>query len=210
MIRRPPRSTLFPYTTLFRSQTPPYPSTSQPFTPQPSTPQIPPLGATAATNADEMVQHLLHALVMLGQAMPQNPPPQVPAPVPPIQTHTHAPDMFNRSNLEDLQAFLLQCQIMFNAHPQNFTSESAKVFFTISYLKKSALEWFEQGILEDEQTQAREWRSSWTEFVKELRTYFRPANPTGMAEAEVRHLTMASGAHLSKYLIRFNMLDSRV
>src|SRR5258707_5686347 len=103
----------------------------------------------------------------------------------PISHLHHAPDAFDGSNLEDLRAFLLQCQITFNAHPQNFTSESAKVFFAISYLKKSALEWFEQGILEDEQTQALEWRSSWTEFVKELRTYFRPANPTGTAEAEL-------------------------
>src|SRR5258708_29854991 len=153
MIRRPPRSTLFPYTTLFRSQTPPYPSTSQPFTPQPSTPQIPPPAATAATNADEMVQHLLCTLVTLGQAMPQNPPLQAPAPAPPIQTRTCAPDAFDGSNLEDLRVFLLQCQFMFNAHTQNFTSDSAKVFFAISYLKKSSLEWFEQANLEDTQTQ---------------------------------------------------------
>ncbi len=142
--------------------------------------------------------------------MAQNPPLQVPAPAPLTQTRTHAPNMFNRSNLEDLQAFLLQCQITFNTHPQNFTSESAKVFFAISYLKKLALEWFEQGILEDEQTQAPEWRSGWTEFVKELQTHFRPTNPTGAAEAELQHLTMASGAHLSKYLVRFNTLASRV
>ena len=101
-----------------------------------------------------------------------------------VHSTAHLP-VYNGSNPEDLQAFLLQCQIMFNAHPQNFTSESAKVFFAISYLKKSALEWFEQGILEDEQTQALEWRSSWTEFIKELQTYFRPANPTGMAEVEL-------------------------
>ena len=116
----------------------------------------------------------------------------------------------HRSNPEDLWAFLLQCQIMFNAHPQNFTSESAKVFFAISYLKKSALEWFKQGILEDDLTQAPEWRSSWTEFVKELWTHFRPTNPIGTAEAELQHLTMASGACLSKYLVRFNTLASRV
>src|SRR5260221_4560345 len=144
-------------------------------------PKSPPLAAAAAINVDEMVQHLLHALVMLGQSTPQNPPPQMPAPVLLTQTCTWAPDMFDGSNLEDLWAFLLQCQIMFNTHPQNFTSESAKVFFTISYLKKSALEWFEQGILEDEQTQTPEWRSSWMEFVKELWTHFGPANPTGMA-----------------------------
>ena len=98
---------------------------------------------------------------------------------------------------------------MFNAHPQNFTSESAKVFFAISYLKKSALEWFEQGILEDDLSQAPEWRSSWTESIKELWTHFGPTNPTGVAEV-LQHLTMASGAHLSEYLVRFNTLASRV
>src|SRR5258708_907676 len=110
-----------------------------------TTPKSPPLAAAAAANVDEMVQHLLCALVMLGQSTPQNPPPQVPAPVLLTQTCTHAPDTFDRSNLEDLQVFLLQCQITFNAHPQNFTSESAKVFFTISYLKKSALEWLSKA-----------------------------------------------------------------
>ncbi len=89
---------------------------------------------------------------MLGQSMPQTLPLQAPAPVPLTQTHTCAPDTFDGSNPEDLWAFLLQCQITFNTHPQNFTSESAKVFFAISYLKKSVLEWFEQGILEDDLT----------------------------------------------------------
>ncbi len=48
------------------------------------------------------------------------------------------------------------------------------------------------------------------EFVKELQTHFRPTNPIGTAEVELQHLTMASGAHLSKYLVRFNTLVSRV
>src|SRR5258708_13139231 len=143
-----------------QGQTPPQPSISQPPTPQISPP------AAAVTNVDEMMQNLLCTLITLGQAMPQNPPPQMLAPVPSTQTCTHAPDAFNRSNLEDLQAFLLQCQITFNTHPQNFTSESAKVCFTISYLKKMALEWFEQGILEDNLTQALARKSSWTQFIK--------------------------------------------
>src|SRR5260221_13909508 len=132
------------------------------------------------------------------------------APMPLTQTHTHAPNTFDGSNLEDLWAFLLQCQIMFNTHPQNFTSESAKVCFAISYLKKMALEWFKQGILEDDLTQAPGWKSSWMEFIKELCTHFRPTNPTGAAEAELQHLTMSSRAHLSEYLVRFNTLASRV
>src|SRR5258708_3618140 len=52
----------------------------QPPTPQP-TPQISPPVAAAVTNVDGMVQHLLCALVTLGQSMAQNLPPQVPTPV---------------------------------------------------------------------------------------------------------------------------------
>src|SRR5260370_2262044 len=130
------------------------------------------------------------------------------APVPSTQTCTHAPNAFDGSNLEDLQAFLLQCQIMFNAHPQNFTSESAKVCFAISYLKKTALEWFEQGILEDDLSQAPGWKSSWMEFVKELWTHFGPANPTGVAEVELCHLTMSTGPGPSHYLLISKPLSS--
>src|SRR5258705_11707178 len=122
---------------------------------------------------------------MWTQPTQKNPPLQTLAPMTSTQTCTHAPDAFDRSNPEDLQAFLLQCQITFNAHPQNFTSESAKVCFAISYLKKMALEWFKQGILEDDPTQAPGWKSSWMEFIKELHTHFRPTNPTGVAEAEL-------------------------
>src|SRR5258708_31253751 len=131
---RSPRPCSIPHPSPSQGQAPPQPST-----PQPPTPQIPP-AAAAVTNVDEMVQHLLCALVMLGQSMAQNPTLQAPAPMLPTQTCTQAPDAFDRSNLEDLQVFLLQCQITFNVHPQNFTSESAKEFFTLSYLKKLALE----------------------------------------------------------------------
>ena len=83
----------------------------------------------------------------------QNPAPSaqlVQTPAPAInQMCTQAPDMFDETNPEDLWTFLLQCQITFNSSPQNFPTESSKIFFAISYLKKAALEWFEQGILED-------------------------------------------------------------
>src|SRR5258708_8495741 len=84
-------------------------------------------------------------------SMPQNPPLQVPAPALPTQTRTCAPNAFDGSNPEDLQVFLLQCQITFNAHPQNFTSESANIFFAISYLKKLPLDWFDTRNLEHKQ-----------------------------------------------------------
>ena len=46
---------------------------------------------------------------------------------------------------------MLQCQITFNSYLQQYSTDTTKVFFAISYLKKMVLEWFEQGILEDDQ-----------------------------------------------------------
>ena len=80
----------------------------------------------------------------------------------------------------------------------------------ISYLKKMALEWFEQGILEDDLSLTPVWHHSWAEFAKELKTHFGPANSVGLAEIELRHLVMASNTKLSKYLVRFNTLALHV
>ena len=54
------------------------------------------------------------------------------------------------------------------------------------------------------------WRSSWTDFTTELRTYFGPSNPVGNAEIELPHLTMPYDSRLSEYLVRFNTLASQV
>src|SRR5258707_1148629 len=126
------------------------------------------------------------------------------------QSRVQAPDTFNGSNPKDLQAFLLQCQITFNSYPQQYATDTAKVFFAISYLKKMVLEWFKQGILEDDLSLTPAWCHSWVEFAKELKTHFGPANPVGSAEIELQHLVMASNTKLSEYLVRFNTLASCV
>src|SRR5258705_5207903 len=87
------------------------------------------------------------ALTLLGHAPPASTPlapPSTPT------THIRLPDTFNGSNPDDLQPFLLQCQLMFNSYPQHYASDSSKVFFVISNLKKSTLEWFKIGVMEND------------------------------------------------------------
>ena len=164
----------------------------------------------ASTGAEDLILKFIWAL----NRLEQNTAPLVPL----VQTPTlatnqmcvWAPDTFNRMNPEDLRTFLLQCQITFKSCPQDFPTESSRVFFAISYLKEVALEWFEQGVLEEDPRRTLLWKNSWAEFLKELWTHFRPTNPTGAAEMELHHLTMAGNARLSKYLVHFNTLASRV
>ena len=89
-------------------------------------------------------------------------------------------------------------------------TDTTKVLFAISHLKKMVLEWFKQGILEDNLDLALVWCHSWVEFAEELKTYFGPANPVGLAEIELQYLTMASNAKLSEYLLQFTTLASWV
>ena len=63
-------------------------------------------------------------------------------------THIQALDAFGGSNPDDLQPFLLQCQLTFNMYPQQYATNLVKVCFATSYLKKLALEWFENRIME--------------------------------------------------------------
>src|SRR5260370_21642499 len=153
-----------------------------------------PLGSTGA---EDLILLFIQALDRLGQnTTPLVPPVQTPTPAT-NQMCVQAPDTFNGMNLEDLWTFLLQCQITFKSCPQDFPTESSRVFFTISYLKKVALEWFEQGVLEEDPRRTPLWRENWAEFLKDLWTHFGPTNLTGAVEVELQHLTMAGNAMLS-------------
>src|ERR1700677_2805127 len=167
---------------------------------------------TPPTAADDLIMRLVQALATMGQGVTAPAPPTPPAAAtPPTNpSRLRTPDAFDGSNPEDLRPFLLQCQLTFNAYPHQYTTDSAKVFFAISYLKKSALEWFENGVMEQNPLRAPAWRTNWTDFMIELRTHFGPINPVRNAEIELNRLTMSSDARLSEYLVRFNTLASRV
>src|SRR5260221_9869476 len=164
-----------------------------------------PTSRTTPTDSGEILQQLVQVLTLLGQAPPASTPP---APSSTPATHIRSPDTFDSSNPDDLQPFLLQCQLTFNLYPQHYTSNSSKVFFVISYLKKSTLEWFEIGVMEIDPRLALAWHSSWPEFISEIHTHFGPLNLTRTVEIELYHLSMQSNSCISEYLVQFNMLAS--
>src|SRR5260221_8167135 len=136
--------------------------------------------------------------MLLGCAPPAS---TCPAPPSTPATRIRSPDTFDRSNPDDLQPFLLQCQLTFNSYPQHYASNSSKVFFAISYLKKSTLEWFKIGVMESDPRLALTWHASWPEFLSEIHTHFRPLNPTGTVEIELHHLSMQSNSCILEYLV---------
>src|SRR5258708_8878066 len=163
-----------------------------------STPVSAPVSRTSPTDSREILQQLVQALTLLGRAPPASTPP---APPSTPATSIRSLDTFDRSNPDDLQPFLLQCQLMFNSYPQHYTSDSSKVFFVISYLKKSMLEWFKIGVMESDPRLALTWPASWPEFLSEICTHFGPSNPTRTAEIELCHLSMQYNSRILEYLV---------
>ena len=117
------------------------------------------------------------------------------------------PDSFDGSDPKKLRVFLIQCCLNFQAKPTSFRSDSAKVNYALSYLKGTALEWFEPGILSDEEP---DWLNDYAEFREELTSNFGPHDVVGDAEDELEGLKMRENQHITKYLTQFNRLAALV
>src|SRR5258708_13450759 len=79
----------------------------------------------ASMSAIDLVQQLVQALLAIGQNMAAPAPPNPP---PPSQSHVRAPDTFDGSNPEDLQAFILQCQLTSNPYLTHHFTPPTKIF----------------------------------------------------------------------------------
>jgi hypothetical protein len=53
------------------------------------------------------------------------------------------PDPFAGKDPKKLRGFLLQCTLNFRARPQEFRNDSMKVNYALSFLKETALDYFE-------------------------------------------------------------------
>src|ERR1700677_2406919 len=109
---------------------------------EPSVP-IPTPNPTPTLPTNDLIEQLIKAMAMMGQAALLANPPATPPPAPATPpttisstTQIRLPDAFDGSNPDDLHSFLLQCQLIFNSYWQQYTTDPAKVFFAISYLKK--------------------------------------------------------------------------
>ena len=125
----------------------------------------------------------------------------------PTRTKVRKPDVFDGTDTRKLQPFLVLCTLNFRDRPDAFSSDSAKVTFALSYLKGTALDWFEPSLTSGE---SPPWLDDYSEFIAELKNNFGPHDPEGEAEAELENLRMRDNQHIVKYLVDFNRLAARV
>jgi hypothetical protein len=153
---------------------------------------------------DEDVPNLANAITLLAQTLrhPRDAPQTIPSKV-------REPDQFDGQDSRKLRAFLVQLAINFQDRPMVFRDDRTKVNYALSYLKGTALEWFEPGLFRSGLLEPP-WLSSWVSFVHELQTNFGPHDPTGDAEAELERLHMKDNQRITRYMVDFNRISSQL
>ena len=120
------------------------------------------------------------------------------------------PDPFDGSDPNKLRAFFAQLELVFKARPRTFDSDERKVTYALSYLKGTALQWFEPYLLEGYSEEPPLFLYSYEAFQDELRINFGPYDATGAAEHDLENLRMTEGQRIAKYITQFNRLATQV
>jgi hypothetical protein len=116
------------------------------------------------------------------------------------------PDPFDGSDPKKLNPFLLICRLNFRVKPQSFSNDYAKVSYALSYLKGTALDWFEPSLQAEDEEELPVWANDYDEFVRELKANFGPIDAAGDAEEDLGNLRMRDNQQIVKYNVEFNRL----
>jgi hypothetical protein len=82
--------------------------------------------------------------------------------------------------------------------------------YALSYLKGTALEWFEPSIALCSTVAEPAWLTSWIVFVHKLYHNFGPHDPVGEAESELERLHQKEGDRITKYNVAFSRLAAQL
>jgi len=150
----------------------------------------------------------LHAMTDRLAALSVPPPPAPPAPIEPkSRVKPRSPNTFNGSDPGKLDDFIFQCSMYIVLHGQDFPDEASKVAFMLSYLKGSALDWFQTAATHSSSglgLMSTAWLSSTPVFIDELHRLFGPRNPVNKATIRIENLRYKNAGKAVKYTLDFN------
>ena len=120
------------------------------------------------------------------------------------------PDTFDGSDTTKLRTFLAQLKLIFMARPKTYPDDRSKVTYAISYLRGTALQWFEPYLLEGFTPDPPLFMTDYSAFQEELRLNFGPYDTTGAAEHDLESLRMSENQQITKYITQFSRLATQV
>lgn len=160
--------------------------------------QNPPVQDAVAQLVDLMTAQLL---ARMPQARNQAPEPQFGNPQ--ARVKTRDPDPYDSSNPSKLRAFLSQCRLTFRSHPNDFTNDQIKITYAVSWLKGTALRWYEPN-LELPDDELPDYAMYWAAFEEALKATFGEPDPVTAATTKLDNLLMRDHHHITRYNVEFN------
>jgi hypothetical protein len=115
------------------------------------------------------------------------------------------PDTYDGTNPEKLQNFLFLCSLAFKSKAKTYKSNTAKIYFALSFLRGAALEYFEPAVMADYPNKDDQpvYLLYWVEFVEELKSNFGTASPEEDAETALEELKMEKHHQATRFFISF-------
>jgi len=113
------------------------------------------------------------------------------------------PDPFSGGSPDELRAFIFQYQIYFHACEEEFTEDTEKIFFAISYFQGIALDYFELFINEAEAYQNFDFLEKWSAFVQKLSNLFGSYSPEDNNEDAIVIIPFPNDGKAVNYFIQF-------
>ena len=121
------------------------------------------------------------------------------------------PDPYDGVDPKGIRTFLFQNQLVFNAKPRTFKSDSAKINYALSFLRGTALDHFEPYVMDMSTGEAepQDFLVYWSEFAEELLNQFGVTNEEEDAEDALENLKMASTGHAVRFFVLFQKYKTR-
>jgi len=111
------------------------------------------------------------------------------------------PDLFNGGSLDELHAFIFQCQIYFCACEEDFREDTNRIFFAISYLRGIALDYFEPYINKPDPLQDFDFLENQLAFVQKLSNIFGSYSPEDDNEDAIVAIPFSHDGKATNYFI---------
>jgi hypothetical protein len=157
-------------------------------------------------NLQDAVAQLVQLMAAQFQAM--QPPaadraPYHPAGPPRPRVKTRDPDPYDGSDPSKLRAFLSQCRLTFRSRPNDFANNQIKITYAVSWLKGTALRWYEPNLVLDEED-LPDYALYWCDFEEALKATFGEPDPVTSATTKLDNLIMKDHHHITRYNVEFN------
>ena len=92
----------------------------------------------------------------------------------------------------------------------DYDEDDKRINFALTYLRGSALDWFEPTLLNPDGDEDAYWLYDWSAFVSELEENFGTIDPKAEAASELDNLKMKENGKILQYNVSFNTLASKL